>query len=40
MIKYMDAPLRGHYALVTQPPLRGRAKQGGQWVGEMGQVRA
>ncbi|KAL5553997.1 hypothetical protein UlMin_041398 [Ulmus minor] len=25
----------GHYALVTQQPLRGRAKQGGQWVGEM-----
>nr|YP_010120826.1 RNA polymerase beta subunit [Iris pseudacorus]QRC77354.1 RNA polymerase beta subunit [Iris pseudacorus] len=25
----------GHYALVTQQPLRGRAKQGGQRVGEM-----
>ncbi|KAF2282413.1 hypothetical protein GH714_043902 [Hevea brasiliensis] len=25
----------GHYALVTQQPLRGRAKQGGQQVGEM-----
>ncbi|KAH0660583.1 hypothetical protein KY289_029331 [Solanum tuberosum] len=25
----------GHYAFVTQQPLRGRAKQGGQWVGEM-----
>ncbi|KAI5653707.1 hypothetical protein M9H77_30894 [Catharanthus roseus] len=24
----------GHYALVTQQPLRGRAKQGGQRVGE------
>nr|WMW14573.1 RNA polymerase beta subunit [Tripterygium hypoglaucum] len=25
----------GHYALVTQQPLRGRAKQGGQRIGEM-----
>ncbi|KAH1063526.1 hypothetical protein J1N35_028513 [Gossypium stocksii] len=25
----------GHYALVTQQPLRGRSKQGGQRVGEM-----
>jgi len=25
----------GHYALITQQPLRGRAKQGGQRVGEM-----
>ncbi|KAI7999064.1 DNA-directed RNA polymerase subunit beta [Camellia lanceoleosa] len=25
----------GHYALVTRQPLRGRAKQGGQWIGEM-----
>ncbi|KAL4190797.1 hypothetical protein AMTRI_Chr07g26510 [Amborella trichopoda] len=25
----------GHYAIVTQQPLRGRAKQGGQRVGEM-----
>ncbi|KAB2069507.1 hypothetical protein ES319_A08G099300v1, partial [Gossypium barbadense] len=25
----------GHYALVTQQPLRGRSKQGGQWVGEI-----
>ncbi|KAI5664347.1 hypothetical protein M9H77_23670 [Catharanthus roseus] len=25
----------GYYALVTQQPLRGRAKQGGQRVGEM-----
>ena len=32
----MDAPGRGHYALVTQQPLRGRAKQGGQRIGEMG----
>ena len=34
MIKSMDVP-SGHYALVTQQPLRGRAKQGGQRVGEM-----
>ncbi|KAG5576161.1 hypothetical protein H5410_056295 [Solanum commersonii] len=26
---------KGHYALVTQQPLRGRAKQGDKWVGEM-----
>ncbi|MBA0713917.1 hypothetical protein Golax_012918, partial [Gossypium laxum] len=25
----------GHYALVTQQPLRGRSKQGGEQVGEM-----
>ncbi|KAF9613446.1 hypothetical protein IFM89_008293 [Coptis chinensis] len=30
----MDVP-KGHYTLVTQQPLRGRAKQGGQRVGEM-----
>ena len=34
MIKSMDVP-SGHYALVTQQPLRRRAKQGGQRVGKM-----
>ena len=39
LIHQVDDKIRGrssgHYALVTQQPLRGRAKQGGQRVGEM-----
>jgi DNA-directed RNA polymerase subunit beta len=36
-IHQVDDQIRssGHYSLVTQKPLRGRAKQGGQRVGEM-----
>ncbi|PHT86502.1 hypothetical protein T459_08608 [Capsicum annuum] len=39
MVKSVDDKIHGrssgHYALVTQQPLRGRAKQGGQQVGEI-----